>query len=160
MPTLVVSGPFGVPKPKIVGSDCALFVREDPMWLARVSARASVDVRLPMWESEQLLMIAFAIRIDQQDLFTYRTWIDGSSQPGVRVLRALSQQKRIDIMLGDRTVEKRYTARNTLTRKAVALIRRLERWKSWTSADFAEACARMDRRYPSAVELWHDGRNR
>ncbi|MBU0639884.1 MAG: hypothetical protein KKB50_13530 [Planctomycetes bacterium] len=145
----------------VVPNECtvSLYIRESDWGLRNYPRQCPVDLRLPVWDYEGVLLVVLIVRLARQDISTFEWWINAAEPNELRLLQTLSTQERMDVFVVTNQVERSLRTVNSLCEQTAHVVRVVRTRKAWTRREFAHARERIDRLYPTSHALWWGSRD-
>jgi len=138
----------------LLESDTALFLRMDPWDLGTLPRRCSADLRLGVWDIDDVLLFALALRLAHNDTTTFDCMIDIGQPSGMRVIDGFSNQDHLDVHVITDTLARSLRLVNADRTTASRIAQRVRSHAAWTVEDFRRAATRLNRLYPTPHSLW------
>ena len=137
-----------------------LYVREGEFMAMRYTAKSTCELRLPMWDQEGVMCVAFLLRLGGWNAGTFERWINVAEPSGLRLVQLLAGQQTISTFLVTDRITRAFRQRNPLAGKAAGIVAAVRLRAMWTPEEFAAQCRRLDTLYPSAAAMWRGTRDR
>lgn len=132
-----------------------LYVREDAWNMKRYPAHFPAELKLATWDDGQVMPAVVMLRLNQNDLTTFDTWINPGDPAGVRMLQSIGVNPTAVIHFVTDSIVRSMRVNNTMREKAEKLVQEIMlRGASWSPADFTTARERINKLYPTSSALW------
>ncbi|MGE3180572.1 MAG: hypothetical protein AB7N71_03010 [Phycisphaerae bacterium] len=142
-------------------NDGPLFqLRMDEYEADRVHKTAPIELLLPTWDFDSVLIVAVMVRLSKSPQWTYELWLDGTTQTGIQALQSIAGFAGASVKLGNTVNARVMRAPNTVRGLAKTVIRRLQSWSAWEQQAYDDALRQIQRLYPTPHELWLEARRR
>jgi hypothetical protein len=135
------------------GFGVRIFIRESPEYVARYHRSFEPALKLPSWECDPMVLVAFLLRIGSRPELTFQAWLEPGAVSGFRFLRQLSDEKQLLICVVTSTIERTYRTENTVRGKAGFLVDYLSQVR-WDERKAAAVRSRIETLYPTPSRLW------
>ncbi len=153
-PTTAATGPGMTVEPRPDVLLCR--IQADSFRAARLPRGCEVGARLGVWDFERVVVAGLVVRVGADAALAGEYWIDGTAQQSIQILRCLAKVDQIRALLYWEGGERELFGKHSLHGEAIALLRRLEKWKKWSHLDYNAALERLRTLYPTAIEIWRD----
>lgn len=135
-------------------------LRMDEFAADRVPKTAPIELLLPTWDFDSVLIVAALVRVAKSPKWTFELWLDGTAQIGIAALNAIASDAGASVRLGHHAGARTMRTPNTIRGTAKSVIRRLQKWQAWGGAEYQTALQRVRRMYPTPHESWLEARRR
>lgn len=133
--------------------EIALFVREEPRYLAQLGPSPTLEIRTAAFAEREAVAIAIMLKFNSDML--YEAWINAHDGAGGReALDLLATQPRIPIIWYTSKRERQIEIPNRMQMTFANFASMCDQSRTWTNSEFEAARARVYARHSTPAKLW------